>query len=301
LTVRGAAGIWEKSVKAYLDIAAKILSEGTLKKNRTGVDAFAVAGAMFEHDMAAGFPLLTTKKIPYRLVASELEFFIRGITDKEWLRERNNHIWDEWCSPDMAPYGTDPASREKMKAERDLGPVYGWQWRNFGARYTAWNEAPGGGGKDQLEELVAMLKKDPESRRMLVSAWNPPDLPHMALPPCHYSFQVTVINGRLNLLWNQRSVDTALGLPFNIASYGTLLHLLAKEAGLSEGKLIGFLGDTHIYVNHVDGVREQLARSPRPLPRITTGHFTSIFDWEYTDSSVEGYDPYPAVKFDIAV
>jgi thymidylate synthase len=288
-------------MKAYLDIAEKILSDGILKKNRTGVDALAIAGAMFEHDMARGFPLLTTKKIPYRLVASELEFFIRGLTDKEWLREQNNHIWDEWCSPDLVPYGTGPETQEKMKAERDLGPVYGWQWRNFGAQYTAWDKAPGNGGRDQLRGLVETLKKDPGSRRMIVSAWNPSDLPRMALPPCHYSFQVTVIDGRVNLLWNQRSVDTALGLPFNIASYGTLLHLLAKEAGLKEGKLIGFLGDTHIYVNHIDGIKKQLEREPRPLPRIKTEPFTAVFDWKYTDSSIEGYDPHPALKFDIAV
>jgi thymidylate synthase len=288
-------------MKAYLDIVEKILSEGIRKENRTGVDTLAVAGAMFEHDMAAGFPLLTTKKIPYRLVASELEFFIRGLTDKEWLRERNNHIWDEWCRPDVVPYGGDPETREKMKAERDLGPVYGWQWRNFGARYDAWDKAPGSGGTDQLRGLAETLKKDPGSRRMIVSAWNPSDLSRMALPPCHYSFQVTVIDGRVNLLWNQRSVDTALGLPFNIAGYGTLLHLLAKEAGLGEGKLIGFLGDTHIYVNHIDGVKKQLERIPRPLPRIKTEPFTSIFNWTYTDSSIEAYDPHPALKFDIAV
>jgi thymidylate synthase len=288
-------------MKAYLDIVEQILAAGFRKPNRTGVDALAIAGAMFEHDMAEGFPLLTTKKVPFRLVASELEFFIRGITDKEWLREKNNHIWDEWCSPDAVPYGNDPQTQAKMLAERELGPIYGWQWRNFGASYVAHNKPAVGNGVDQLRLLVETLKKDPDSRRMIVSAWNPIDLPRMALPPCHYAFQVTVIGGRLNLLWNQRSVDVALGLPFNIASYGCLLHLLAKEAGLGEGKLIGFLGDTHIYVNHVDAIREQLGRSPRSLPEIKTTPFTSVFDWHYTDTAIEGYDPHPAIKFDIAV
>jgi thymidylate synthase len=288
-------------MQAYLEIVQKILREGFRKPNRTGVDSIAIAGAMFEHDMAAGFPLLTTKKVPFRLVASELEFFIRGITDKEWLKERNNHIWDEWCSPDAVPYGNDEKTKAKMMEERELGPIYGWQWRNFGAEYIAHNVQTEGRSVDQLKELAETLKKDPGSRRMIVSAWNPLDLSRMALPPCHYSFQVTVIDNRLNLLWNQRSVDVALGLPFNIASYGCLLHLLAKEAGLSEGKLIGFLGDTHIYVNHIEAISEQITRKPKPLPIIKTKNFTSIFDWHYEDTLIEGYVPHPQIKFEIAV
>jgi thymidylate synthase len=175
-------------VKAYLDIVQKILDSGFRKTNRTGVDALTVAGAMFEHDMAEGFPLLTTKKVPFRLVASELEFFIRGITDKEWLRGQSNHIWDEWCSPDAVPYGNDEQTKAKMLAERELGPIYGWQWRNFGARYTAYNAPHEGQSSnnpsiDQLRQVVQTLKTDPDNRRMLVSAWNPLDLPRMALPP----------------------------------------------------------------------------------------------------------------------
>jgi thymidylate synthase len=288
-------------MKAYLDIVRKVLDTGFRKENRTGVDALTVAGAMFEHDMAAGFPLLTTKKVPFRLVASELEFFIRGITDKEWLRGKNNHIWDEWCCPEKVPYGADEATRARMMAERDLGPIYGWQWRHFGAPYAGWDRIPEEQGRDQLKAAVETLKKDPGSRRMIVSAWNPLDLSRMALPPCHYAFQLTVTGGKLNLLWNQRSVDVALGLPFNIASYGCLLHLLAKEAGLGEGSLIGFLGDTHIYVNHEAALREQLGREPRKLPVLKTEKFTSVFDWHYGDSIIEAYDPHPAIKFDIAV
>jgi len=287
-------------MKAYLNIVEHILGHGVRKQNRTGVDALTITGTMFEHDMADGFPLLTTKKVPFRLVASELEFFIRGITDKEWLRERNNHIWDEWCSPDKVPYGTDAESKSKMMAERELGPIYGWQWRNFGAQYGSFAISPQG-GVDQLKLLADTLKKDPDNRRMIVSAWNPCDLGRMALPPCHYSFQVTVLNGRLNLLWNQRSVDVALGLPFNIASYACLLHLLAKESGLGEGKLIGFLGDTHIYVNHIDAIRGQLSRESRTLPSINTEAFTSIFDWHFNDSVIENYNPHPGIKFEIAV
>ncbi|MCL2442636.1 MAG: thymidylate synthase [Treponema sp.] len=288
-------------MKAYLDIVQKILDTGFRKKNRTGVDALSIAGAMFEHDMSEGFPLLTTKKVPFRLVASELEFFIRGITDKEWLKEQNNHIWDEWCSPDAVPYGNDEQTKVKMMKERELGPIYGWQWRNFGAKYTSFNSLPEGQGIDQLQKLVHTLKTDPDNRRLIVSAWNPCDLHRMALPPCHYNFQVTVIDGKVNLLWNQRSVDVALGLPFNIASYGCLLHLLAKEAGLGEGKLIGFLGDTHIYINHINAISLQLIRQPKTLPGIRTENFTSIFEWHYTDTVIENYDPHPAIKFEIAV
>ena len=288
-------------MKAYLDIVQKIIENGFCKANRTGIDALTIAGAMFEHDMSKGFPLLTTKKVPLRLVASELEFFIRGITDKEWLREQNNHIWDEWCSPDAVTYATDEQTKSKMMAERELGPIYGWQWRNFGAKYKAFNNPPEGQSLDQLKQMVQTLKTDPENRRMIVSAWNPLDLPRMALPPCHYAFQVTVINGKLNLLWNQRSVDVALGLPFNIASYGLLLHLLAKEAGFAEGRLIGFLGDVHIYVNHVEAIRGQCRRSTKTLPRVKTPNFTSIFDWHYGDTVIENYDPHPPIKFDIAV
>lgn len=287
-------------MKAYLDILQKILDEGVLKENRTGVDTIAIAGAFFEHDMSEGFPLLTTKKVPFRLVASELEFFIKGITDKQWLTERNNHIWDEWCSPRVVPYGNDEETKKKMLAERELGPIYGWQWRNFGGVYHSF-ETPGEGGIDQLKRIVDKLKESPNDRRMIVSAWNPCDLDKMALPPCHYSFQITVIGGKLNLLWNQRSVDSALGLPFNIASYALLLHLLAKEAGLTEGKLVGFLADTHLYVNQIEGIKDQLKRRPYPLPKIETENFTSIFDWKFTDTKVIDYESHSSIKFDIAV
>ena len=288
-------------MKAYLDILRKILNEGELKENRTGTDTIAVAGAFFEHDMSEGFPLLTTKNVPFRLVASELEFFIKGITDKNWLIDRNNHIWDDWCCPDIVPYGHDEETKAKMKAERDLGPVYGWQWRHFGAEYMGWNADHDGQGVDQLKNIVEKLKSDPNDRRMIVSAWNPCDLGKMALPACHYGFHVTVIDGKLNLLWNQRSVDTPLGLPFNIASYALLLHLLAKEVGLKEGKLVGFLADTHIYVNQVEGIKKQLKRKPYPLPKLETENFTSIFDWKYTDSKIIEYEHHSTIKFELAV
>ncbi len=290
-------------MKAYLDIVRKILETGERKENRTGVDAISIAGAMFEHDMALGFPLLTTKKMPFKIIATELEFFIKGLTDKEWLKEKKCHIWDEWASPKKVPYGHDEETKTKMAAERDLGPIYGFQWRHFNADYTSYDTDYSEKGIDQLKQLVDKLKSNPSDRRMIVSAWNPIKIPEMALPPCHYAFQVTVINGKLNLLWNQRSVDTMLGLPFNIASYAILLHLLSKESGLKPGKLVGFLADTHIYVNHLDGAKEQLARNPDnyPLPQIETQTFTSIFDWQSQDTQLLNYQSYPKIEFPIAV
>lgn len=291
-------------MQAYLDIVKNILEKGERKPNRTGIDTIAIAGAMFEHDMAFGFPMLTTKKVPFKMVASELEFFIKGITDKKWLQDRKNHIWDEWANPKKTPYGHDEAAKKNMFDERDLGPIYGFQWRHFNAPYENHDTDYTGKGINQLKNLVETIKKNPNDRRMIVNSWNPSMLSQMALPPCHYSYQVTVINGKLNLLWNQRSVDTMLGLPFNITSYALLLHLLAKETGLQEGKLVGFLADVHIYVNHLEGAKEQLTRDPNhyKLPTVQTNNFTSIFDWHGSeDSEVLNYQSFPKIEFAIAV
>jgi len=288
-------------MQAYLKIVKKILDKGVTKQNRTGIKTLAVPGVLFEHEIVVGFPLLTTKSVPLRLIASELEFFIKGITNKKWLQERNNHIWDEWCSPEKVKYAHDDETKKKMIEEEELGPIYGYQWRNFGADYVSHDKEPRGNGVDQLKNLMQMLKTDPSDRRMIVSAWNPVDLKRMALPPCHFCFQVTVIGDRLNLLWSQRSIDVALGLPFNIASYALLLHLIAKDAGLQEGKLVGFLADTHIYENHIKGLKEQLNRKTIALPAIETENFKSIFDWEYTDTKAIGYEHHPRIVFEVAV
>lgn len=290
-------------MKAYLDIVKNVLENGIKVDTRTGVKAYTIAGAIFEHDMSKGFPLLTTKKTPIRLVSTELEFFINGITDKKWLQDKNNHIWDEWAKPQKAPYGHDEASKKKMLEERDLGPIYGFQWRHFNADYESCDSDYTGKGIDQFKKIIETLKTNPRDRRMIVSAWNPIQFNEMALPPCHYAFQITVIDNKLNLLWNQRSVDTMLGLPFNIASYGLLLHLLAKESGLKEGKLVGFLADVHIYENHMKGAKEQLSRDPNkyPLPKIETANWKSIFDWKNEDTKIIDYQSYDKIKFEIAI
>lgn len=290
-------------MQSYLNIIRTILETGEKKANRTGTDVVGVVGQMFEHDMATGFPLLTTKKVSFGLVASELEFFINGFSDKKWLQDRKNYIWNEWASPEKVPYAHNSETKQRMLEERDLGPVYGFQWRHFGAAYKSYADDYIGQGRDQLKKLVHTVKTNPGDRRMLVLAWNPLDLEKMALPPCHYGFQVTVTNGKLNLLWNQRSVDVMLGLPFNIASYALLLHLLAKETGLKEGKLVGFLADVHIYVNHLEGAAEQIKRSPKAyeLPRMQTEPFTSIFEWSALHSQPLNYQSFPAIKFEIAV
>lgn len=277
------------------------MKDGIYKSNRTGINVRSISGGFFKHDMADGFPLLTTKKIPYRLISSELEFFIKGITDKKWLQDRNNHIWDEWCSPLKVSYGHNQETKEAMMKERDLGPIYGFQWRNFNADYCGYDHDYSNDGVDQLATLVNTLKTNPSDRRMIVSAWNPQQIDQMALPPCHYQFQVLVRQNKLDLMWSQRSVDTMLGLPFNIASYATLLHLLAKESGLEEGELTGFLGDVHIYENHVSGALKQLEREPMSLATIETNKFDSIFEWKYTDSKIVDYKSHPRIKFEIAV
>lgn len=290
-------------MRNYLNIVEKILKEGKLENTRTGIRAYTIAGAIFEHDMSKGFPLLTTKKTPFKLVATELEFFINGITDKKWLQDHNNHIWDEWAKPQLAPYGHDEESKKKMLEERDLGPIYGFQWRHFNAPYKNYESDYTGQGIDQIKKLIETLKTNPRDRRMIVSAWNPQQFSEMALPPCHYSFQVTVIDNKLNLLWNQRSVDTMLGLPFNIASYALLLHLLAKESGLEVGKLVGFLADVHIYENHIEGAKEQLTRDPEkfPLAQIETENWQSIFDWHAENTKLLNYQSYDKIPFEIAI
>lgn len=293
-------------MQSYKNILLNIKEKGEVKKNRTGIDTRSITGAMFEHDMRDGFPLMTLKKTNLETIAVELEFFLQGMNDKAWLKRNNCNIWNSWCNPKKVPYGNDEDTKRRMAAENDLGEIYGVQWRAF-------NRPTGILGNvllmlglkkkpvDQLSKVVETLKTNPLDRRMLVTAWNPEKLEHMALPPCHYGFQFISDGQYLDLLWNQRSVDTPLGLPFNIASYGLLLELMARTVDMKPRKLIGFLADVHYYVNQEEGVNEILKRDPRKLPTLSLPPRTDILTWRHTDLYLHGYLPHPFIKIPIAV
>jgi len=273
--------------KTFQENLELILTKGYKKEDRTGTGTISFPGVMIRHDMSDGYPLLTLRKVPFKSPAIELEGFIKGITSKKWYKERGCNYWNQWCNPQVVPYSTDNDTKKKMEECDDLGKIYGYQWRNFK-------------GVDQLKNIVNTLKKDPNNRRMVCSAWAPDQLNEMALPPCHFAWQVNVTDGKLNLFYYMRSVDFVLGNDLN--TYGLLLHLLAKESNLKEGMLVGFFADAHIYLNHIDGIKELLNRNPTGnLPTIKTDNFTSIYDWQYSDTILLDYQPLPSVKFDVAV
>jgi len=264
-------------MRAYLDLVQRILDEGVVKSDRTGTGTRSIFGHQLRFDLRDGFPVVTTKKIHLRSVVAELLWFIRGDTNTAWLREHGVTIWDEWAD------------------ERgDLGPIYGYQWRSW--------PTPGGGHIDQLAAVIDQIKRDPDSRRHLVNAWNVADLSAMALTPCHTMFQFYVAEGRLSCQLYQRSADVFLGVPFNIASYALLTHMVAQVCDLEVGDFVHTFGDAHLYLNHHDQAREQLGREPRPLPELWLDPGVRDIDAFTMDSvKVSGYDPHPAIKAPIAV
>jgi thymidylate synthase len=267
----------DEGVDAYHALLRRILADGTRQADRTGVGTLSVFGHQMRFPLADGFPLVTTKKLHLRSIIVELLWFLRGDTNVAWLHERKVSIWDEWA-----------------RADGDLGPVYGKQWRDW--------EGPGGVHVDQIAALIDLINRDPASRRQIVSAWNPADLPRMALSPCHCLFQTHVADGRLSLQLYQRSADVFLGVPFNIASYALLTHMLAQQCGLEPGDFIWTGGDCHLYLNHLEQAEEQLARDPRPLPTLRIlRRPESIDGYEYADFAIEGYDPHPHIKAAVAV
>ena len=288
----------------YLRLLKYILENGVRKENRTGIAALTVPHMMLQHDMSLGFPLITTKKVAFKPIRVELEFFIKGLTDKKWLQDRGCQIWNEWANPmivlkrvlnEKYPFSNVEEGRKKIqKDEIDLGKIYGYQWRNF-------NSQKYGNDSDQLKNIVHKLHKDPNDRRMICSAWNPIQLSEMALPPCHVLWHVTHIEGTLHLSWFQRSCDFLLGIPFNFSSYALLLHLLCKESGFKEGLVTGFLSDCHIYENHIEQVKEQISRTPYELPKIETEKFTSIFDWTWEDTKSVGYKSHDKIIGEVAI
>ena len=259
-------------MKQYLDLLQEIMDHGTVKSDRTGVGTKSIFGHQMRFDLSEGFPLLTTKKVHLRSIIHELLWFISGNTNIGYLHDNKVSIWDEWAD-----------------ANGDLGPVYGKQWRSW--------DTPDGRSIDQLSEVIETIKRNPDSRRMIVCAWNPSDVDKMALPPCHCFFQFYVADGRLSCQLYQRSADTFLGVPFNIASYALLTMMIAQVCGLKPGEFVHTTGDTHIYLNHFDQVREQLSRTPRPLPVMKLNpEVKDIFRFRYEDFTLEGYDPWPAIK-----
>lgn len=313
-------------MQQYQELVRKILAEGHVKTDRTGVGTKSLFGYQMRFDLSQGFPMVTTKRVPFGLIKSELLWFLRGDTNVRYLLEHNNHIWDEWAfkryvespdyhGPDMTDFGlravADPDFNEIYEqelaafnecvltdddfAERygNLGNVYGAQWRSWPLR--------NGETLDQISQLVDMIKHSPDSRRLIVSAWNPEDVPSMALPPCHTLFQFYVHDGKLSCQLYQRSADVFLGVPFNIASYALLTHLIAKECGLEVGEFVHTLGDAHLYLNHLEAAETLLSREPKPLPQLEIDDFEQ-FDQVSTDQiRLQGYEPWPTIKASIAV
>ena len=264
-------------MKQYLDLMRTILDEGHYKADRTGTGTYSIFGYQMRFDLQKGFPLLTTKKLHLRSIIYELLWFLRGDTNIQYLHDHNVTIWDEWADENG-----------------DLGPVYGKQWRSW--------EAPDGRVIDQITSLIEQLKRNPDSRRLIVSAWNPADVDQMALPPCHTMFQFYANDGQLSCQLYQRSADVFLGVPFNIASYALLTMMVAQVCGLKAKDFVHTFGDAHIYSNHVEQAKLQLSREPRPLPQMRINpEVKDIFDFQYEDFTLENYDPHPHIKAEVAV
>ena len=264
-------------MKQYLDLLRHIYTDGVVKTDRTGVGTKSIFGWQSRYDLSEGFPLLTTKKVHLKSIIYELLWFLSGSTNIGYLKEHGVSIWDEWADENG-----------------DLGPVYGHQWRSW--------PTPDGGSIDQISKLIDTIKNNPNSRRMLVSAWNVAEVDSMALPPCHCLFQFYVAEGKLSCQLYQRSADTFLGVPFNIASYALLTMMIAQVCGLQPGEFIHTTGDTHLYLNHLEQAALQLSREPRPLPRMVINpEVKDIFSFKYEDFTLEGYDPWPAIKAPVAV
>lgn len=264
-------------MRAYHDLLDRILTEGVRKEDRTGTGTLSVFGHQMRFDLSQGFPLVTTKQLHLRSIVHELLWFLKGDTNIAYLKQNGVTIWDEWAD-----------------AQGDLGPVYGKQWRSW--------EKPGGGTVDQIAWVLDEIARNPDSRRLVVSAWNPADLDRMALAPCHCLFQFYVADGRLSCQLYQRSADAFLGVPFNIASYALLTAMMAQVTGHAPGDFVHTFGDAHLYANHLDQARLQLSRAPRALPRLRLNpEIRSLFDFRFEDIAIEGYEPHPAIKAPVAI
>lgn len=282
----------------YLNLITQIIEKGIKRSDRTGVGTLSIFGAQMRYNLRDNiFPLLTTKRVFWRGVAEELIWFIHGDTNAKTLQEKNIHIWDGNSTREFL---------DKMgfikRDEGDLGPVYGFQWRHFGAKYKTCNDDYTGAGIDQLNEVINRIKSNPNDRRIIMTAWNPIDLPDMALPPCHCLVQFYVANGELSCQLYQRSADMGLGVPFNIASYALLTYMIAHVTKLKPGDFVHTLGDAHIYLNHISGLKEQLLRTPKEFPKLLINReVTKIEDFLFDDFTLIDYNPHPKINLDMAV
>ncbi|MCX7710897.1 MAG: thymidylate synthase [Clostridia bacterium] len=316
-----------KNENQYLNLLKHVLENGIKKEDRTGTGTISVFGYQMRFDLNEGFPLITTKRVPFRIISSELIWFIKGDTNIRFLLQHNNNIWNEWAfkkwvespkyqGPDMTNFGLRSQQDEEFNKQYEeqmeifkkrvleedefakefggLGNVYGKQWRKW--------KTTKGETIDQLKDTIELIKKNPDSRRLLVSAWNPEDVPTMALPPCHTFYQFYVADNKLSCQLYQRSADIFLGVPFNIASYALLTHMIAQECGLGVGEFVHTMGDAHIYLNHIEQIKTQLAREPRELPILKLNpNIKSVFDFDVKDIEIEGYNPHPTIKGAVAV
>lgn len=282
----------------YLEIIKNCIDKGSMQKDRTNTGTLALFGQSMRFSLAnSTLPLLTTKSVPFRVVLEELLFFIRGDTNNKILKDKNIHIWDGNSTKEfLEKNGID-------REEGDLGPIYGFQWRHYGADYKTCHDNYNGQGIDQLNNVIENLRKDPYSRRMIVVAWNPTQLSEMALPPCHCLFQFLVGDGKLSCILYQRSGDMGLGIPFNIASYSILTLMVAKLVGLEANEFIHFIGDAHVYLNHVEPLREQILREPRNFPKLkfVEKEYKTIEDFKFEDFILEGYCPMPKIAMKMAI
>ena len=286
----------------YITFIKSVLSDGSERITRSGASTISIHGQMIKHDMSEGFPLTTLRNIPFRLIASELKWTLDGKTDKKSLNKYDNYIWDKFCNPKYVKnFKPNQETYDLMKNQNDLGPIYGFQWRHFGAEYTGCDSDYTGQGFDQIKDLVEKLDKRVDSKRFVVTNWNPKDISEMAVPSCPCMFQIIRHGEKLNLSFFQRSTDCMVGLPFDFAFHALLLHLFCLQTGMKEGSVVGFFNNVEIFNQHIDGAKELIKREPKKLGILKTDSFKNIFEWEFTDTQLVGYEPNERMKFEVNV
>jgi thymidylate synthase len=286
----------------YISLIKTVLDEGTERITRSGAGTVSIHGHMIKHDLSQGFPLTTLRSIPFKLIASELEWTLKGKTDKKSLNDYDNHIWDKFCNPKyVKDFKNDQETYDLMRNENDLGPIYGFQWRHFGAEYVGPETDYANQGFDQIQNLIQMLNKNTYSKRLLITNWNPKDVPEMAVPSCPCMVQLVRHGNKLNLSFFQRSADCMIGLPFDFAFHALLLHLFSLQTGLEAGNVVGFFNNIEIFNQHIEGAKEMVNRTPTKLGTIDTKNFKDILNWKFTDTELRNYEPNTSMKFEVNI